>query len=478
MSNVSIIPRRVLLTSGHAVTFEATDVEGNPVPVSWSLNPVVGGLVTVVAGNVVPLAAGGQISSVTYVAPQGVTTALTIALIASTDHDSASAMISLTPDAITIVPEKADLNASQEQEFVAIVAGAPVATEVPDIKWILSPPLGSLDQTGTFKAPPTIPESTSVSVIATSPTLGKRAVATVNLASPPWQGAGVHLLGGFLLLVFSLVYLMVGLWPPALPSPDTARANRIEAEKTLENLTTALQNAEVANAKALQDAQPGKGEKSEAGAPSGKETREEAAGVNAADAKVAAAQDALKRARESRNFAADDLTRKRAIEEKVNDPDVKTILVSRINRELDLLLLVLLAGFLGSFLHMAQSFSEYVGNRAIKKSWAWWYCFRPFIGAGLAVVFYAAIRGGFMAIATGSNAKASELNPFGLVAIGALVGMFSKAATMKLGEVFETLFKTEKAKESKDKLVATSQTSSQAGEKTAAGGSGGSTATK
>jgi hypothetical protein len=448
MSNVSIIPRRVLLTSGHAVTFEATDVEGNPVPVSWSLNPVVGGLVTVVAGNVVPLAAGGQISSVTYVAPQGVTTALTIALIASTDHDSASAMISLTPDAITIVPEKADLNASQEQEFVAIVAGAPVATEVPDIKWILSPPLG------------------------------KRAVATVNLASPPWQGAGVHLLGGFLLLVFSLVYLMVGLWPPALPSPDTARANRIEAEKTLENLTTALQNAEVANAKALQDAQPGKGEKSEAGAPSGKETREEAAGVNAADAKVAAAQDALKRARESRNFAADDLTRKRAIEEKVNDPDVKTILVSRINRELDLLLLVLLAGFLGSFLHMAQSFSEYVGNRAIKKSWAWWYCFRPFIGAGLAVVFYAAIRGGFMAIATGSNAKASELNPFGLVAIGALVGMFSKAATMKLGEVFETLFKTEKAKESKDKLVATSQTSSQAGEKTAAGGSGGSTATK
>ena len=83
-----------------------------------------------------------------------------------------------------------------------------------------------------------------------------------------------------------------------------------------------------------------------------------------------------------------------------------------------------------------------------------------------------------MAIATGSNAKASELNPFGLVAIGALVGMFSKAATMKLGEVFDTLFKSEKAKESKDKLAASPQTSGQTGGKTTAGGSESSTATK
>ena len=66
-----------------------------------------------------------------------------------------------------------------------------------------------------------------------------------------------------------------------------------------------------------------------------------------------------------------------------------------------------------------------------------------------------------MAVATGTNAKASELNPFGLVGVAALAGMFSKAATMKLGEVFDTLFKTEAAKETKDKLVHSSATVSQ-----------------
>ncbi len=81
-----------------------------------------------------------------------------------------------------------------------------------------------------------------------------------------------------------------------------------------------------------------------------------------------------------------------------------------------------------------------------------------------------------MAIATGTNAKASELNPFGLVGVAALAGMFSKAATMKLGEVFDTLFKTKAAEESKDKLVKPSATVSQPAASTAA--TTGSAATK
>jgi hypothetical protein len=120
---------------------------------------------------------------------------------------------------------------------------------------------------------------------------------------------------------------------------------------------------------------------------------------------------------------------------------------------------------------MGQSFTDFVGNRTIKSQWAWWYYFHPFIGAGLALVFYAAMRGGFMAITSGSNAKASELNPFGVVSVAALVGMFSRAATMKLGEVFDTVFKSDKAKESKDKLVQPSQTSTQPTSSTATGGS-------
>jgi hypothetical protein len=150
---------------------------------------------------------------------------------------------------------------------------------------------------------------------------------------------------------------------------------------------------------------------------------------------------------------------------------VETILAHKINRELDLLCLVLLAGALGAFLHMAQSFTDYIGNRTLKGQWASWYYFRPFIGAGLAFVLYALVRGGFMAVATGTNAKASELNPFGLVGVAALAGMFSKAATMKLGEVFDTLFKTKAAEESKDKLVKPSATANQPAASTATTGS-------
>ena len=75
-----------------------------------------------------------------------------------------------------------------------------------------------------------------------------------------------------------------------------------------------------------------------------------------------------------------------------------------------------------------------------------------------------------MAVSTGSNAKASELNPFGLVSVAAMVGMFSKPATIKLGEVFDTLFKSDKANESKDPLAGTSQTSAQTGGEAASGG--------
>jgi hypothetical protein len=482
MPSINIKPQTVLLTSGQAVTFEATNGAGQSVAVSWSLSPQVGNLVSPASGSVVPpgAATATQALSATYIAPLLVSSAQTTAVIASTANDSASATISLTPDAITIVPAKTDLNADQSQQFIAIVAGAPSPTEAAKITWILSSPLGSLEQTGLYKAPPETPEPATVNVIASSPTLGRQAVATVNLVSPPWQGLGVNILGGFLLLVFSLVFLMVGLWPPALPSPDAAKASRIEAEKTLEDKTATLQNLEVVAAKSLEEKRTALAKSNQVplgGAP-GSKAEENAANLEAANAKAAPAEYALQRAKETRDFAAKDLDKKRVVEETVNDPGVDTRLAHHINRELDLLWLVLLAGCLGSFLHTAQSYTEYIGNRTIKSSWTWWYCFRPFIGAGLALVFYAAIRGGFMAVATGSNAKASELNPFGLVAIGALVGMFSKAATLKLGEVFDTLFKSDKAKESKDKLVPTSQISSQSEGKAATGGSEGSTAKK
>ena len=60
---------------------------------------------------------------------------------------------------------------------------------------------------------------------------------------------------------------------------------------------------------------------------------------------------------------------------------------------------------------------------------------------------YLVVRGGFFV------GTAAGLNPFGFVAMAALVGLFSKQATSKLDELFSTLFRTGKEGELKDKLA-------------------------
>jgi len=119
-----------------------------------------------------------------------------------------------------------------------------------------------------------------------------------------------------------------------------------------------------------------------------------------------------------------------------------------VTRELQLVLLVLLAGALGSYLHAIRSLADFIGNRTAMASWFWWYIARPFVGMAMALIFYAVLRGGFLA---GTPADAKVVNPFGVIAIGALVGMFADKAAQKLAEVFDTLFKA--ADTRKDKLI-------------------------
>jgi hypothetical protein len=102
-----------------------------------------------------------------------------------------------------------------------------------------------------------------------------------------------------------------------------------------------------------------------------------------------------------------------------------------------LILLVIIAGILGSFVHGATSLADYIGNDNFNKNWTWFYLLRPAIGMSLALVFYFVIRGGFLTTSGG----AKDINPFGIAALAGLVGMFSKQATDKLSEVFTTLFK-------------------------------------
>jgi hypothetical protein len=66
----------------------------------------------------------------------------------------------------------------------------------------------------------------------------------------------------------------------------------------------------------------------------------------------------------------------------------------------------------------------------------WWYGLRLFSGASLALLVYLGVRGGLF----GGQASAPQVDPYGTAAFAGLVGLFSRQATEKLEEVFDTVF--------------------------------------
>ncbi len=107
--------------------------------------------------------------------------------------------------------------------------------------------------------------------------------------------------------------------------------------------------------------------------------------------------------------------------------------------ESDAMRLVVITGCLGSFVHIATSLTDFVGNHKFVASWTMWYIVRPLIGGGLALIVYLVIRGGLF---TPSAISDGAFNIYGLLALSALTGMFSKQATDKLREVFDNIFRT------------------------------------
>lgn len=105
------------------------------------------------------------------------------------------------------------------------------------------------------------------------------------------------------------------------------------------------------------------------------------------------------------------------------------------------LLVTALCGALGSYIHVATSFVEHVGQGRLSHPWCWWYLLRPTIGSCLALLVYFGLRAGLVT-GTGEGATAT-LSPYGIAAMSGLSGLFSRQATEKLREVFENLFKTD-----------------------------------
>lgn len=111
-----------------------------------------------------------------------------------------------------------------------------------------------------------------------------------------------------------------------------------------------------------------------------------------------------------------------------------------------LMVTVILAGALGSLIHSITSFADYVGNHRLGRSWIWYLVLRTPAGIALALLFYFVLRGGLIVPSlpngSGQTNTTNLLNPYGIAAIAALAGMFSKQATDKLREIFDTLFRT------------------------------------
>jgi hypothetical protein len=111
----------------------------------------------------------------------------------------------------------------------------------------------------------------------------------------------------------------------------------------------------------------------------------------------------------------------------------------QLTADTSLLVLVIVVAAIGGYVHAATSFADYVGNGRFVPSWTWWYALRLFIGISLALLLYFGVRAGFLSASTSST----SVNPYGIAALAGLAGLFSKQATDKLREIFETMFRAE-----------------------------------
>jgi hypothetical protein len=111
------------------------------------------------------------------------------------------------------------------------------------------------------------------------------------------------------------------------------------------------------------------------------------------------------------------------------------ILKLNISFHLRMMLLIIMAGALGSYIHVATSFSYHIARRDFEPHWYWWYWMRLPIGAALALVLIMIIDGGiFVTPYTGGNAA-----PTTSIGIAALIGLFSRHLLEKFRDIFDVI---------------------------------------
>jgi len=104
-------------------------------------------------------------------------------------------------------------------------------------------------------------------------------------------------------------------------------------------------------------------------------------------------------------------------------------------------LLTMFAAGVGSSISTILGFLRHASEQKdFELSYTAWYVGRPLMGVLLGLLFFYVIKGGLMVILP--NTPNDQMSGFALVAIGGMVGLFSKNAVEKLRELFKVLFVT------------------------------------
>jgi len=113
--------------------------------------------------------------------------------------------------------------------------------------------------------------------------------------------------------------------------------------------------------------------------------------------------------------------------------------------DLVLFTIALCTGAVGGAAHGLSSLMDFRGQRRLFRSWSLWYLALPVLGGLMAFIFVLVLCAGLFPQAGATGA----INPYGVAALGALVGLFTDKATRKLSEVLDELFHTRTEREGK-----------------------------
>ncbi len=124
---------------------------------------------------------------------------------------------------------------------------------------------------------------------------------------------------------------------------------------------------------------------------------------------------------------------------KVPEPESTPLLFGLTGMAFDhqvaLITMVLMVGALGALVGSSRRFLYFSTRDELTKRDEWSYLIRPLQGAALALIVYFTLRGGYL-----GQDQSAPVNPYGVAALSALVGLFTRHAVSKLTDVFDTLF--------------------------------------